>query len=234
MSTDRPDLYLHEQVMLLALRDDRGTVESRAGWYSLALGGAILSELLLRGSIAVADDKNKLVDVVERRRSGDPILDECLDKIATAKRRRSATDWVRAFAGIRRLRHRVAEGLCRRGILKDSEDKVLLMFTRKIYPTLDPAPERRLREQLRRAIVRDTMSVDARVAILIALAHATGLLRVHFDARELKAHKKRLLSIARGDLIGGATKAAVDAAVQAAMMAAIGAATTITTTAAIR
>ena len=234
MSTERPDLYLHEQVLVLALRDDEGTVESRAGWTALALGGGILAELLLASSITVADDKKRLVDVARKRRLGDPILDECLDKIATAKRRRSATDWVRAFSGIRRLRHRVAEGLCRRGVLQNSEGKVLLLFTRKIYPTLDPAPERRLREQLRRAILRDTRTVDPRVAILIALAHATGLLRVHFDARELKSRKKRLDAIARGDLVGGATKAAVDAAVQAAMMAAIGAATAITTMAAVR
>ena len=234
MSTDRSDLYLHEQVMLLALRDEKGTVESRAGWYSLALGGAILSELLLAGSVAVADDKKKLVDVLEKRRLGDPILDECLAKIVSAKRRRSATDWVRSFAAIKRLRHRVAEGLCRRRILKDSEDKVLLLFTRKIYPTLDPAPERRLREQLRRAIFGDSHAVNPKVTVLVALAHATGLLRVHFGARELKSRKSRLEQIARGDLAGGATKAAVQAAQAAAAMAAITAATMAATTTAVR
>ena len=231
MGTARTDLHLHEQVLLLALRDEKGTVESRAGWYSLALGGAILSELLLAGSIEIADDKNKLVSVVEPRGLGDPILDECLERIGTARRRRSASDWIRSFAGIKRLRHRVAEGLCRRRILKDSEDKVLLLFTRKIYPTIDPAPERRLREQLRRAIFQDSRTVNPRVTILVALAHATGLLRAHFDARDLKRRKHRLDRIAKGDLAGGATRAAVEAAQAVAVMTAIIASSVVTTTA---
>jgi len=232
MAAARPDLYLHEEVLLLALRDDKGTIESRAGWYSLALGGAILSELLLAGRVEVADDKKKLVDLVQAAPLGDDILDECLQRIAGAKRRRSATAWVQAFAGMRRLRHRVAAGLARRGILKDSEQAVLLVFKRKIYPTIDPAPERALRERLRRAIFRDSKEVDARIGVLVALAHATGLLRVHFDRHDLKRRKARLEAIAKGDRIGGATRQAVQAAQAAAAMAAVSAATVAATTSA--
>ena len=45
MKSRNADLHLHEQLMLLALRDDKGTLESRATMYAYALGGAILSEL---------------------------------------------------------------------------------------------------------------------------------------------------------------------------------------------
>ena len=38
--SDREDLHLHEQLMLLALRDEKGTLESKASMYSFALGGA--------------------------------------------------------------------------------------------------------------------------------------------------------------------------------------------------
>jgi hypothetical protein len=152
MSRARSDLHIHEQLLLLALRDEKGTLESRAGMYQYALGGAILSELLVEGCIAVGEDKKKLVDVVKIKRMYEPVLDECLGMIASAKRRRSASNWVSRFGQIRKLRHRVASGLCHRGILKDSEDKVLLFFTRRIYPTIDPGPERRLVGSLRKAI----------------------------------------------------------------------------------
>ena len=46
--SDRENLHLHEQLMLLALRDEKGTLESKASMYSFALGGALLAELSLR------------------------------------------------------------------------------------------------------------------------------------------------------------------------------------------
>jgi hypothetical protein len=230
MDRDRPELHLHEQILLLALRDEKGTPESRAGMYHLALGGAILSELLLADCIVVGEDKKKHVDLVKTKRLHDPILDECLGLVASAKRRRSASAWVGRFAHTKKLRHRIAEGLCRRGVLRDSEETVLLFFTRKVYPTIDPGPERRLIGRLRKAIFSDSKSLNSRTVILVALAHGTGLLRAHLDRRELKERKRRLEQITKGDLIGGATRQAVQAA-QAAAMAAITAATVVTTTA---
>jgi hypothetical protein len=230
MDKRKPDLHLHEQILLLALRDEKGTPESKAGMYRLALGGAILSELLLAGCIVVGEDKKKRVELVKTKRLYDPILDECLGLVASAKRRRSAQEWVGRFARTRRLYHRVAEGLCRRGVLRNAEDTVLLFFTRKVYPTIDLGPERQLVRKLRRAIFSDTKTLNDRIGILIALAHATGLIRAHFDRRELKERKRRLDQITKGDLIGGATRQAVQAA-QAAAVATIAAAAVVTSAA---
>jgi hypothetical protein len=223
------DLHLHEQMLLLIIRDKEGTVEKKAGMYRIALGGAILSELLLEGRIAIEEDKKKLVTVTSAAPIGEPILDEALAKISAAKRRRRASAWVSSLAGIKRLRHRVAGELCRRGILRDSEETVLLIFKRKAYPTINPTPERRLLSEVRAAIVGAASTIDARTAILVALAHATGSLRAHFDRQTLQRCKQRLERITRGDLIGGAAREAVQAA-QAAAMAAIAAATTVATT----
>jgi hypothetical protein len=231
MRTGKSDLHLHEQLMLLALRDEKGTLESKATMYSYALGGAILAEMALHGNIRVGRDKKKLVDLVDRKSFGEPVLDECVGLIAAAKRRRRAAAWVGRFAQVKRLRHRVAEGLCRRGILKDSEDKVLLFFTRKVYPTIDPGPERRLIKRLRAGVFGDSSSVDPDVAIVISLANATGLLAIHFDKKKLKGRKRRLERIAEGDVVGAATREAVQAAQQAAM-AAVMAASVASTTAA--
>jgi hypothetical protein len=37
MRKGRDELYLHEQMLLLVLRDEAGTVESKAGMYRIAL-----------------------------------------------------------------------------------------------------------------------------------------------------------------------------------------------------
>ena len=213
------ELSLPEQLMLLVLRDDTGTMESRANMYQLALGGAILSELLLAGTITIDDGKKKLVRFAREKRLRDPILNECLELVSQAKRPGSAATWVSRFGGLKRLRHRIAEGLCRRDILQDSEDKVLFFFTRAIYPTINPEPERKLVKRMRDAIFGSSRDLDADVVLLIALAHATGLLRIHFDKRELKERKDRIEQIANGDLVGSATVDAVRAAQQAAQAA---------------
>ena len=63
MPRAKTPLYLHEEIMLLALRDEEGTVEF-GSMYGYALGGAILAELLLAGRISVEEGKRKLVNLV--------------------------------------------------------------------------------------------------------------------------------------------------------------------------
>ena len=221
--SDRTELHLHEQLMLVALRDEKGTLESKATMYAYALGGAMLAELSLAGKIRIGDDKKAFVDLVDRSPLGEPVLDECLDKVATAKRRARATTWVQRFANTKRLRHRVAQGLCRRGILRDDEDKVLLFFSRKLYPTIDPVPERRLVERLRTAVFNDSRPMDPETVIVVALANATGLLPIHFDKKDLRRRKRHLKRLTEGTMAGTAAQQAVLAAQQAAIAAVVAA-----------
>ena len=221
--SDPTELHLHEQLMLLALRDEKGTLESKASMYAYALGGAMLAELSLANRIRISADKKAFVDLVDRSPLGEPVLDECLAKVTNAKRRARATTWVQRFSQVKRLRHRVAQGLCQRGILRDDEDKVLLFFTRKLYPTIDPIPERRLVERLRTAVFSDSRSLEPETVIVVALANATGLLPIHFDRKDLKRRKRHLKRITEGTMAGTAAQQAVLAAQQAAVAAVIAA-----------
>ena len=220
MSTEK-GLFLHEEVMLLALRDKEGTVVPGT-LYQYAIGGAILAELLLTERIAVDESRrSKLVDVINSEPVGNPLVDECLERIAAARRRASLQNWVSRVAGIRDLKHRTACQLCKRGILRADEDTVLLLFRRRIYPEVDPQPERRLIERLRRAIFSDTPDVDPRTAILVSLARSAGLLKVVFDKKQLRARKTRIKQIADGQITGKATKEAIEAMQAAVMVACI-------------
>jgi len=213
-------LYLHEEILLLALRDEEGTV-ALSSMYEYAIGGAILAGLLLTQRIVVEEGKKKLVDLVSDKPVGEPLIDECLEKIATAKRRATAQTWVQRFARLKGLKHRAAQQLCDRGILRVDEDTVLLLFRRKIYPERDPRPERRLIERLRKAIFSETRQVDPRTTILISLAHGVGLLSIPFDKKELKTRKQRIEQLTSGELLGKATREAVQAAQAAVMVACV-------------
>jgi len=153
-------LFLHEEIMLLALRDEQGTIATGT-MYQYAIGAAVLAELLLNKRITVEQSRRKkLVNLVSSKPLSEPLIDQCLEKISNAKRRASLQTWVSKFANARNLKHRVAQQLCRRGILRAAEDKVLLIFTRKIYPEVNPEPERKLIERLRQAIFTESRDAE--------------------------------------------------------------------------
>jgi Golgi phosphoprotein 3 len=213
-------LFLHEEILLLALRDEEGTIASGT-MYQYAIGAALLAELLLSKRIEVEQSgKKKLVNLISPSPLSEPLIDECLEKVGSAKRRAVLQTWVSRFAGVKNLKHRVAQQLCRRGILRAEEDKVLLIFTRKIYPEVNPEPEAELIERLRHAIFTDAGDVDPRTVVLLSLANSTGLLKVVFDKKKLKGRKARIKQIVNGEITGKAATEAIQA-MQAAVMVAV-------------
>ena len=216
----QPNLHLHEEILLLALKDQKGTIASSASMYQYIVGGAILAELLLQGRIKIDESsRRKPVDIVSTKLTGDSVLDECLKKVSEARRRASVQTWVTRFAGVKHLKHRVAAQLCRKNILKEDEDKVLLFFTRKIYPEIHHEPEQEIINRLKKAIFGDSEELDPRTVILLSLAHKTDLLKLIFDRKKLKERKKRIERIVNGEVVGKAASEAI-AAVHAAIVAA--------------
>lgn len=211
------ELSLAEELMLLALRDDDGTVFGGT-MYTFAIGGAVVAELALAGRITV--DERQKVHVVDSTRTHHPLVDDWLGTMAESKKVRPLSEWVRRVAGTRDLRHRLAVQLVRRGILRASEDKVLLVFTRTIYPELDPRPEAELMERIERAIFEDD-EVEARTAILVSLAYRGLVLRALFGKKRLAARKTRLEALADRSIAAGATEQAVQAMHTAMMVSAI-------------
>jgi golgi phosphoprotein 3 len=224
------DLTLPEEVLLLALRDDAGTIPM-GSMYSYAIAGAVIAELALRGRITVQKvKKSNVVQLVDQRPTGDPLLDEAQAQIQKAKRRASVVSWVGRLAQ-EKSRDRVAHRLVQRGILRKAEGRVLVFFSRNTWPTVNPAPEAQLVEQMRRAIFHGE-TPDPHIAILIGISSPSGLLDNVFEKRELKERKDRIEEIAAtahpADVTGQAVKVAIEAAV-AAVMTATMAATAATT-----
>lgn len=216
---NRP-LSLYEEILLLALDDGAGTT-SQAGFYTNAMGGAILAELAMTGSITIDDDKKKKVNSVRRGRLGDPILDECLTMVAEAQKPKKASEWVGKFAGLKDLKHRGARQLVTKGVLAEETDTVLMIFKRTIYPEVDGGPEKDLRDRMKKAIFTETTDLDARTVVIIALAQAAGMMNKVFPKKKLKERKIRMELLSTGQLAGKATKEAVEAVQAAIMVAAI-------------
>lgn len=183
----------------------------------------------MRERIHLDTSKKKKVHLVNAKPTGDPLLDACLTKLGSAKRPASAQTWVSKFAGVKNLKHLLAEQLCDRGILRADRDKVMLLFSRRVYPEIDPQPEQALIKRLRQAIFTENDHLDPRTVVLVALANSAGLLKNIFDKKDLKTRKDRIVRVVEGNAMAEATKEAIEA-VQAAIMVAV-ILPTITTTA---
>jgi golgi phosphoprotein 3 len=210
-------LFLHECVLLLALHDEKGTMHS--AWHSLAMAGGILAELMLSGRVEVEEvGKKKMLVAADPSPLGFPLLDECLNRVVSTKRRATASTWISRFSQTKHLRDRTAERLQDLGLVRREEGRVLWIFSTVRYPTTNPAPERRLVEGLQ-DVLEGEGEVDARVAILLALTHTSGILRHVLGKELLKDRKDRLDAVMAMEGVGGATKAAIEAAQAAASAA---------------
>lgn len=209
--TMQSTLFLHHEVMLLALHETQGTV-LRGIKYQYAIAGAVLAELLLNKRITLnPSGKKQIVEPFSEEQLGEPLIDRCLEKIGSSKSQASLGTWISRLATARNLNDRVAQQLAKRSVLRAARGRVLLVFKRSIYPQVDPGPRSALIEQLRNAVLTDAMHIAPRTVILLSIANSTGLLKVVFDKNELNARKGRIEQIVEGEIIGKATREAIEA-----------------------
>jgi len=215
----RPELRLHEEMLLLALDDEKGSI--RATNFKYAICAGLLAELVLEGRVTLERGTKPSRDRIlpaNPKLLSDPLLDEVIRKIHGSKKPRSPKDWVGRLAQMGGLRKRVGTGLARRGIVRERSARILLLFPWTYYPQLDPAPKRRLVERIR-AAVEGEGELDERTAIGVAVASATGILKPVLGRQVVKQRKNRIERITEEQWLAAATKTAVDEAAAAAAAA---------------
>ncbi|MFN7972962.1 MAG: GPP34 family phosphoprotein [Acidobacteriota bacterium] len=190
-------LAVHDEVLLLALCNRKGTVRRWAAMYRMALGGAIVGELLESGHLEIAGVPRRFVEATDRSPLEDPVLGSCLQRVASATRRKDVVGWVGAFARQGDLRAAIAMALCREGILREDERRLLGIFRQRVYPEVDPGPERAIRARIERAVEGEA-APDARTALLVSVLHAAMMLPVALDRSVLHRRRARILMIASG------------------------------------
>lgn len=183
-------LTLLEQLMLLALRDDKGSVmfsASTALPYGLA--GAVLLELFFDGKITHQDKKIKVID---QNLIDDIVLNEALSLMKNSSKDHNPKYWVQKInSKVKKLKQRVIDKLVEQQILNREGHKILWFFNIDRYPTLDVVPEMEIRNKIRNIVLNDYKPTEREIALL-SLMKACSLINEVFQRGERKIAKKKI------------------------------------------
>jgi hypothetical protein len=206
-------MLLAEELLLLLLDDEKGTVSATAA--DAGLAGALLLDLA---------DTGRLDEGVMRVGSEppEPALAAAWRAIDEPK---PAKHWVSKLPGkLKPIKGTIAEGLVARGVLDERRHKTLGLFSSTRYPELDPGPETELRARVRSVLV-DGAEPDARTVSLLGLLVPLDLVKRVVERDERKAARARAKALAERGPVGDAVRSAVEAEVMTAVMAGVTAAT---------
>lgn len=192
-------LDLLEELLLLAVHEDKGTVPFEASnKINFCLSGALLIELELMNRIKV---DNKTLHVINRTPTRNSRLDTLLNLIDNSKKVRSPSYWITKAKGtFKHLRREYLEQLVDQGVLREEERQILWIFPSTAYPLRDTLLKREIRDRIRLVILRGE-TPNPRTARIIALVHACGLTNTIFDKEERKDARKKVKALAKEDLL---------------------------------
>jgi len=215
-----PYLSLAEELLLLALHDEKGTVlMTGSTGLPYGLAGASLIELIDAGLLRV---EGKTLSAAASGTAHDDVLDGILAQVRSAQRARDLKYWVsRIGRSGGKIKARVADRLVGKGILQKEEHRVLLIFPTTRFPQVNPMPEYGARERIRAAL-RGMTPPDERTAALIGLAYASDLIGRLFEKSERREAKKKAKDIAKSRPVGAAVVQTVEAVRAAAIAAPAG------------
>lgn len=214
---------LAEELLLLALDDDKGTVVSSAASIEYGLAGAILSELTMMERLELKDGK---VTVAEGGSTDVSFLDDALDEIKHSEKSKDVKHWISHFAdwkGV--MKKEIIKTLVDKDILKEEEKKVLWVFNQTVYPTAFNRPEQEIRKRVNEAVFENG-NPDARTAMLLNLIKSCSLVKEVFGKEKNDEASKRIEKIAEENNYSKAVKKSIEEMEAAIMIACTTAITT--------
>ncbi|ROL61766.1 GPP34 family phosphoprotein [Bacteroidetes/Chlorobi group bacterium ChocPot_Mid] len=197
-------LTLPEQLMLIALKDEKGTVLFTAmGILPFSIVGAVLIELYFANKIDYEDNR---IIVKDPTPTGNDFFDEILKIIVDSGKKKDTKYWMLKITDkIKNLKERTLQHLVRSNVLKEEKYKVLSLITKTKYPTINPEPEKELRSRIKKFILRHE-NPDERNVALLCLVQVTRLLEDLFEKSEIREAKERIDELVERSHMGDAIR----------------------------
>lgn len=205
-----------EILFLLALDEKLGVIrpemERRLDY---ALAGAILMDLALQNRIdtdltCIRQNPGEetrdplLLRVVDKKPTGDVLLDEALKELQHKAGPRPTRDWLAHFSGEgKSIRERVLLHLAASKALAVKEEKKFFFFKSRRYFITDSSEIEAVKARLRE-LVLDEEIPDPREVVLVGLANSCGLFDEILSPEEEARARPRIIALRKFDLIGQA------------------------------
>ena len=205
------------EIFLLLTNDEGGPASwgTQTGW---ALSAATIADLLIEERVVLEDGKDPRVRVIDATPTGSAVLDKVLSRIVEKEGKKLST-----LVQDRKLNPEaeVVDALVGRGVVGVVPARLLGLMPAK-RPTLDPLPEREVRERLRAVLVGGRPSgTDATLlAILQGLGVAKKVLKTESEGMSAKELKRRVEEASNEVAVGVAIKRAIES-LNAAILAAV-------------
>ncbi len=205
------------EIFLLLTNDEGGPASwgSQTGW---ALSAAAIADLVIQRRVVLEEGKDPRVRVIDATPTGSAVLDKVLSRIVE-KNGKKLSSLVQD--GKLNPEDQVVEALVDRGVVDVVPAKLLGLIAAK-RPTLDPVPEREVRERLRAVLVggRPSGSDAALLAILQGLGVAKKVLEDESEGMSAKELKRRVEEASSEVAVGVAVKRAIES-LNTAILAAV-------------
>lgn len=212
------DMDTAVEIFLLLTKDEGGAESwgTQTGW---ALSAATIADLLLQERVTLGEEKDPRVRVVDATPTGRTVLDKVLSRLVEKDGTKLST-----LVQDSKLNPEaeVVDVLVSHGVV-DVVPKKLLGLVPEKRPTLNPAPEREIRERLRAVLAggRPTATDATLLAILQSLGVAKKVLPDEAAAMSAKELKHRVEEASGEVAVGVAIKRALDGLNAAILSAAI-------------
>jgi len=221
------NLNLVDQLTLLALDDEKGSIVADTFSFGYGLAGAVILELSLHERIVI---KEKKIEVKSSATSGDILLDYFLDMIRNSKKKRTIQSWVEIMGGkADHIKDETVKKLIEDGILTKKEEKILWVFSNDKYPTQNAKPENELKKRLN-DILLNNREISSKEVMLYSLIDMCDLNREVFGKERAKEYKKKIKAIIENAHLSSEVGKAVKEIHDALMVVVIMLITTSTTT----
>ena len=218
-------MLIAEDLLLLATDDVSGKLLRSSSYVDVALGGALLVELVLADRVRLdGSGWRARAAVIDNRPLADPTLNAALARLVEKPPARPTAVVNRLAKGARKALY---AGMAARGIVTAVEHQVLGIFPSVRWPATNPRYEDQLRSVLRDILLGVREPTPAEGALVSILAGA-NMLKVIVPADQFKAAKARAKVLSQGNWASEAVRqsiAATQAATTAALTATIAAST---------
>ncbi len=220
-------LTLPQALMLLALRDDKGSLH--AGYFPQALAGASLTELLLAEALESDGAAKAKFTCNSIAKVDGKFLSAIADYIQQDSKARPLKSWAERLSQKSKFINILAEELCELGAVTEEKSKLLGLIPQTRWPTQDGRIEAQLIEEINAALApnQPLIDIDDKIGLLIVLAEAGGFLKPNLDKDLYKASKERLKEMKKAEFLNSKAFVKVIEETQAAIIGIIVAAAVV-------